>query len=333
MPVTIHFRGLILFRFPKEGGLIAEMISNRTNEPKTAIQPRGPRVTPEPNPPHAHHHQAEVQILSENGNMLPVHLGLDSRLDIVTGTRATIDKTDSYLQHVPRLSTIVQRADRKPLATNTRNRDYLRSTVTVDQGRIRVKDVVIWDASGFPLGGAKTGETPARPAELKFMGCDLWGHMANQCSVDIDTDEIELRYDPGQGKPGDPNLSRPHRPLRSPNAYTSPGTIEILISNFEFERGTPVPWGLDFQWLFGRAGYAPVDLDGPEFARLDEFGKNYQGGKLWSADMHDLLNDSRSGFPFPYLVHNPLLALRPLTQIDSRPVCVPGEDDTTTGGH
>src|SRR5262245_34693272 len=112
------------------------MISDTEHEPKTPAKPRAAVVTAD-GPQHAHHHQAEVQILSANGNTIPLQLALGSTLNITTGKREEVVKSTSYLQHVPKLSLIADRSYRKLTATGQRDPRYLRSTVTVDRGRIR----------------------------------------------------------------------------------------------------------------------------------------------------------------------------------------------------
>jgi len=59
VPVRIHFRGLILFRFPEAQKIVAELISPDYAEPRP-----GDRQ-------HPHHHQSEIQVLDGTGPSAP----------------------------------------------------------------------------------------------------------------------------------------------------------------------------------------------------------------------------------------------------------------------
>jgi len=213
-----------------------------------------------------------------------------------------------------------------------------------------VRNVVIWDASGFPLVAGPNGTLPATAAPLKFVESEVQGHMANECVVEIlDADSVNISkfedLDPKREQdltgrvpiPGQ-SVNGTHRPPGSGNPITSPNTIEILINNYEYQRIKPTPWGLDFQWLFLRAGYPLVNLSGTEFTNLDTFGRTgYEPGvppnqTLWKQDRDDLLPNEAEGLPFPYAIRSQLTPLTklpprlPPTEIDARPVCVPGEE-------
>ena len=328
MPVRIIFRGLILFRFPDAGEdagkIVAELISDN------AIAPKGASVAGQP---HAHHHQSEIQVLTGQGPAAPRPLLQNSKVEITGPTRPAIERSPSYEQFVPKLSEIAahsgaMRAGPKKGALNDR---YLRSTVTINGGLLRARNVVTWDASGFPLDGGPNGVSAARSGELKFLGSDVQGHMANEVVVEIlDDDSVEIGGAPEAT--GQPSLNRRHRAIQAPNPHTSSDSVEILINNFEFQRRKPVPWGIDFQWLFMRLGYPAVDLSGPEYDRFNNAANGYDAD-LWAEDRTTLLpNGAGAALPFPYLLSNRLTQLSPLNppkpaaEIDSRPVCVPGEE-------
>jgi hypothetical protein len=346
VPVRIFFRGLVLFSAPNDGEpgrIVAELISDGGVKDQK--------------PPHPHHHQAEIQILTGNGPVGPKPIVRGSTIAIRAPADAkdnnVVRRSPSWENFVPKLANVL-RQDR----TRTKDDNYLHSTVVINGGMLRVRNVVIWDQSGFPLEpGVLNGTGPATPAELKFLGSDVRGHMANECVVEIleantvaiegykEMKEEEETRLTGRKPDKDPgrSVNAGHEVRGEGNPFTSPDTVEILINNYEHQRLSPTPWGMDFQWLFRRAGYSPINLSGGEFNDLRDFvadfgQPNQEGKRPWQEDLDTLLPDPGSGFPFPYIIRNGLTPLKPLgrstsTEIDSRPVCVPGEDDTTTGGH
>jgi hypothetical protein len=109
--------------------------------------------------------------------------------------------------------------------------------------------------------------------------------------------------------------------------------VEILVNHFEFQRAKPVPWAMDFQWLFLAAGYNPVNLSGRELAEFRRFASSYDPD-LYEEDRRTLL-PTDTGLPFPYIVGGvsgvsggglaaPQSAL---SEIDCRPLCVPGDGE------
>jgi hypothetical protein len=315
-------RGLILLSVPEPEKIVAELISDGRVEPASIAAARQP---------HAHHHQAEIQVLTGQGPAAPRPLLRGSRVEINAPKSSQVVRSQSYLDFVPKLSAIAARSQSGELKANSapRNDDFVRSTVTINGGVLRVKNVTTWDASGFPLDGGEKGVTPARPALLKFLGCDVQGHMANEVIVEIESDTVTISGAPEVK--GRRTLNAKHTAVQTPNPHTSHGNIEILINNFEFQRAKPAPWGLDFQWMFMRAGYAPIDLSRGDFIQLNADATKYDKD-LWNKDLEMLMRDPTKALPFPYIVnHNRLTPLNPLparpaAEIDSRPVCVPGEE-------
>jgi hypothetical protein len=308
VPVRIHFRGLILFRFPEAQKIVAELISPDYAEPRP-----GDRQ-------HPHHHQSEIQVLDGTGPSAPRPLRRGDVVSINAPKDTNYQTSPSFDQYVPSLREIAAHSDQMSArAKGPWNDAYLRSTVIINGGLLRVRSVVTWDASGFPLDGGRHGNSPARPGELKFLGSDLQGNMANEVVVEIDAASVKID-------------GAPVKQSGKPNPYTSSDGVEILINNFEFQRTKPTPWGIDFQWLFMRAGYAPVNLDGAEYARFTAAANKYDG-KLWDEDRTTLLaKGPGEALPFPYLVANrltpltPLMTPKPAAEIDSRPVCVPAKE-------
>jgi len=313
VPVRIYFRGLVLFSFPdsgkEKGKLIAELISERT--------PIGKEPSPGRNA-----HDAEIQILEggNKGQLVPKTIAHRAtvRMDIPDGVGVT--PAPSFDAHVPSLAQLASKANLPEVKPDPA---YVRNTIIVNRGIIRVKDVVVWDAGGFPLTG-KMGDVASSPAEVKFMACDSQGHAANECVLEVPDDDADTVVISGT----DPALKGRFKSVRRGNHRTQENTLEIRISNYEFQRRYPVPWGMDFQWLFARAGYGRIPLPAGEFNAFDAFGTAYdkaRGGHLYAEDRATLL-PTAEGLPFPYLtLNNPLTVLKPLTEIESRPVCVPGK--------
>ena len=322
MPVRIFFRGLVLFRFPKAepnaNKLVAELISEPPNRKHADKVPQG-----------QDDHAAEIQVITGEDvhQLLPQGLNYKAQIDIkIPGCVGGVRRLPSFDAHVPKLSRLATMTN-PPLERGPEDDSYVRNTVTVDCGAIRVGDIVLWDASGFPLTG-NVGDIPATAVEVKFMGVGVSGHAANECVIEIpDTDVVDIEC------PDHPQLDGLYRSTRRRNQRVQASTTDILIRNYEYQREKPVPWGLDFQWLFARLGYRPVDLAGTE---LDDFvaeATEYDE-RLFRDDRTSLLPDTM-GYPFPYIptsqpLGRGLVKLHPLakpgTDIYSRPVCVPGDE-------
>ena len=185
MPVRIHFRGLILFRFPEPQKIVAELIS-----PVGVAPPKG---APAGSLPHPHHHQSEIQVLDGTGPSAPVPLNRGDTVSINALTPSKYVLSPSFDQYVPSLSEIAAHSDAmKASKKGTPDPGYLLSAVIINGGLVRVRSVVTWDASGFPLDGGPHGNSPARPGELKFLGSDVQGNMANEVVVEIDADSVKI---------------------------------------------------------------------------------------------------------------------------------------------
>jgi hypothetical protein len=160
---------------------------------------------------------------------------------------------------------------------------------------------------------------------LKFMGCDVVGHMANQVVVDLPKASGLTITSPDQpGIPKDRVAAANHiaaaKPPNRPVAYDS---VEVLITNYEPQRAKPAPWGLDFQWLFAAAGYGEADLSSQEFEDFVHFATRFDCDLL-DEDWKELLPHGPVALPFPYIAGaKPLTQLTPINDVDSRPVCVP----------
>lgn len=353
MPVRIFFRGLVLFRFPDMTDPVPEYRGRIVAQLINAPRPAGAMAMSHPaGGPHVH--GAEIQIVTGSGisqEFEPVPLPSRARVFIEVAGNMPVDQAPSFQSLVPRLSDVAVRPEDgiERWVTAGRNVDYIQNTVTIDHGTIRVKDLVTWDGGGYPLTGdygnlparlpENYGRLPATPQQLKFMACDVRGHMANEVVVDVfDGNAASIRTD--RTVPGlRPAIRAMNHDVddtsvaavRGPNHRTPTDTLDIRITNYPMQREAPVPWGLDFQWLFAAAGYRRQDLSrsrsGDELSAFTAFAERYFEGRLFEEDRAELLPGTE-GLPFPYIVPGqlPLSALRPPTDIESRPVCVPAAE-------
>jgi hypothetical protein len=321
VPVRIFFRGLVLFRFPREGDDAGRIVAELITEP--------PSHTPSGKVPAGQDdHEATIQIVTGENvrEKLPRVLRHLARLDITIAPPPSQQppppvRAASYNQYVPKISRLAELAGLEPGAEDA---SYVRNIITVNRGTIRVKDVVQWDDGGYPFFG--NPDTPSAGAEVKFMGVPVQGHAANECVVEIpDTDVVDIH----SSAHGD--LNGRYRSTRKRNQHAQSNTTNIIIQNYEYQRERPVWWALDFQWYFARLGYRPVDLAGGELDAFDTNGRKFDE-VLHGQDRESLLpNDI--GYPFPYIVSvkangiaPPLLPGAPATDIESRPVCIPGDE-------
>ena len=313
MPVRIFFRGLVLFRFPQNGPnankIVAELISERQVENV---------------PPGKDDHEATIQIVTgeDAKQRLPTVLRHRAEVGItVPPAQPRVARAASFNQYVPKISRLAALAN---LDRGPEDDSYVRNTITVNRGTIRVKDVVQWDDGGYPFFG--NPDTPSAGAEVKFMGVSVQGHAANECVVEIpDTDVVDVECKAH----GD--LDGLYRSTRKRNQHAQSETTNIVIQNYEYQRERPVWWALDFQWYFARLGYRVVDLGGPELDKFDRDGRNFDP-RLLQEDRDSLL-PGNEGYPFPYIVSvkangivPPLLPGAPANDIESRPVCIPGDE-------
>jgi hypothetical protein len=323
VPVRIIFRGLILFHFPDSGDdkgkLVAMLINNRAFAPKP--------TDPAPKPGHGKHehsHSAEIQILdgaNPGKGLVPINLEPDDVVDIVIPTQGAkgVKRALSFDNHVPNLGQIIAKGTPAVQRAPSGQPDptFVQNWVVVDCGVARVREVAIWDESGYPLNGVRAdrGKAPSSPVLAKFMGSSVQGHMASEIVVEVDdADSAEVTIAPR-------HKIHSAKGTQRLNHGVSPETVEILIANYEFQRGAPAPWSLDFQWMFEAAGYRPVELGGDEFRRWEERAAKYNSD-LFTSD-RELLLKGTMGLPFPYVVaDNPLVPFRPLTDEHDRPLCI-----------
>ena len=152
MPVRIFFRGLVLFRFPTQGDDAGKLVAELITEPTGPSGPPGP-----------HHHQTEIQILTGVRHVPPTPLPHGRRIDITVPGKGAVSRSRSFEAHVPKLSELAGGRPR-----GSQNRDFVRNTITVNRGVIRVRNLVTWDSGGFPIAG-NAGETAAHIYGLKVL--------------------------------------------------------------------------------------------------------------------------------------------------------------------
>jgi hypothetical protein len=325
----------MLFQIPesKPEKLVAYMINKPDSPPGSMPSTMAAAAESQE---HAHYHRTEIQILT-GAEAGPEVLKPGATLNIITGEKG-VTLRSSFEAHIPNLQTVI---DRAPAFRDLKRRDTLDETliqnvITVDGGIVRARNVATWDQGGYPLTKDRAdprgyplskdpndiGAQPDLLAILKFMGSTVQGHMATDVVVEIsDSESVELEC-----KPDDDRFDGKRNASTSPNPHVPPGTVEILVSNYEAPTEKPTPWGLDFQWLFQAAGYPPADLsksDDSEFEKWVEAATAYDK-ELFENEWRVFFGgqDRTIGLPFPYLLDaNGLTALTPLTPL--RPLTRP----------
>ena len=233
--------------------------------------------------------------------------------------RSRVRRAPSFWNHVPSIARLADMRD-SDLKLITPDDRFVRNTVVVNGGTVRVNDVVGWD-TGFPL-ESDVKDAPSAPAEIKFMGVDFRGHAANECVVEFPdaTRGVKIESD-------EMDLGEHYVPVTRRSQLAPEKTVEVKFQNYEVQRDKPVPWGMDFQLMFARLGYGGLDpaiLTGEEMRNFEQAARNAGFGKHFDEDTATLLRGG-AWWPFPYIVSNASLTpLSPLTGTQSRPRCVQG---------
>jgi hypothetical protein len=332
MPVRIFFRGLILFRFPSDGTLVAELLSEPAGRGRVPGAMAG-----------QNDHESEIQVITEQkvNQRRPLRIKQGASISINIPGRGRVRRATNFREYVPNIRTLAKMAG-LPRLNPRKEQDaeqisqHLRASVTVNRGTLRVKDVVMWDGSGYPLGNGTARDLPMTPAQVKFCGVRHYGHAATECVLEVqDTDKVNISQIANVDQPRQKSRLHKSLPQRGPlksiqqrNQLAEEGATEIVIDNYEYQRVRPVPWGLDFQWLFARAGYGPTDLGNEANTFADAaIGGDAVYAELLAQDRASLL-PATIGRPFPYIVDSraltTLIALGPLTGTQSRPLCIHG---------
>jgi len=304
----------MLFQIPKSGRDANKLVAfpiNKPTSPPSGARPQGHA--------HDHRHQTEIQILTgaEKGtDLLGNFITPRATLDIIVpGTKGVVP-SPSLGHHIPDLAAGIEKATPAIRAAGRGDPDtkIMQNPITVDRGIVRARNVTTWDHGGhpYPLSGKRDaiGAQADLLAVLKFMGSSVEGHVATDVVVEIDVDSVELECDHDNrfrgGRKGSDDPSDPHVP---------PRTVEILVTNFEPVTATPIPWGLDFQWLFEAAGYNEADLAGSEFDEWVDAGRAYDT-QLFDEERTMFFGpNGTKGRPFPYLRSAAdLTPLQPLTR-------------------
>ena len=258
--------------------------------------------------------------------LLPRRLNDGFNVEISVPDNETVGVTrarsfDDYVPDVNRLA-MMAKLPRLKVTPKKLKQDYVRNTVTVDCGTIGVSEVVTWDA-GYSMDELAPVDRPSSPATIKFMGVDFRGHAAIECMIHVPHDTVTIRVTDSKGQPV---YKADYSSSGGPNQLAPENATEIMIQNYEYQRSQPVPWGMDFQWLFARWGYGTVDL-GAELDVFRSLPRAQELARLLKEDSDSLLK-GRKGRPFPYIVSNVsvtrLTPLSPLTGTQGRPRCVQG---------
>ena len=357
MPVRIIFRGLVLFQVKEgaEGTVVAKLVGDKRTAPAVAGEVRPP--TPTPHGGHGiasgtvthehlgpHDHEAELHafsierdVASDKEKDKVDFVGLGTRNIKITfdnGKAYPVSRAASYDAYCPKLSDIMGNltgnSNDPPRHTNKAVMDsFVRNTVTVHGGTIRVREVVSWDGGAFPLPDERSaGVTVDTPAEVKFVGSTARDFMASECVIDVEEAESASIAGSGARRLRNPlRGSATHNSLRIPPKY-----IEILITNFPPQRANALPWSAHFRWLFEAAGYRPIRLRNEDFAPFEAFARDYDNGAV--DDDMPLLKGQDGEFPIPWV--NEVFALSPqkpsraseIGQDDpwNRPLCPQGDE-------
>ena len=344
MPVRIIFRGLMLYQFPTTGDdagkLVVLLVDNKS---VTRGSSQRDAKDNRPHGPWEHHHNPDYQVLSDQQgqtNIVPKKLTPGLRMDITVptpaGRSAGVIKSRSFLRHVPNLDNIIERGTSPAIRRLAEARgparlgdDLVSNIVKVNRGTVFVRDIVMWDESAYPLSGnaGDVGERARTPALAKFMGSNVSGHMVSEVIVQVDdASEVDI----GLGPKG--SAAERHKGYGTPNPYVPEQTVEIVITNYEYQRGSPVPWSMDFQWLFEVAGYGEAELGGREFDAWLPFASRYNRD-VFESDRAMLLGGGTTGRPFPYLEsYDTISPLTPLSNVLERPLCSSGTTTTPISG-
>jgi hypothetical protein len=360
----------MLFQFPETGDdagkLVALLVNKRSATHGTSV-PK-PNAKNAKARPWEHHHNPEYQVLSDrasdvveksdgedNAGIVPKSLPLGVNLEITAPNPPSglpdppaVVKSRSFLRYVPNLDNIIDHGSPEVLKLKAGKRtpnlteDLVSNVVKINRGTALVRDIVIWDEAAYPLSGNRLdrGERPRMPAVAKFMGSRVSGHMASEIIVQIDdanTVDVHAyrKLAAPKGKKAAKQTretvhKRGHKGFAGPNPHVPEDTVEIVVSNYEYQRGTPVPWSLDFQWLFEVAGYGEADLAGREFDAWTPFARKYHEGHFEGDRGHllrknDVSGENTVGRPFPYLEsHDALAPSTALTSLLERPLCSHG---------
>jgi len=323
VPVRIIFRGLMLFQIPDSGPNENKLVAYPINKPTL------PGVS-KPNE-HAHFHQTEVQILTgaEKGtDLLTKVLKPRATLDIIVPGPKGVLPRRSFGDHIPDLAMVIENAT--PAIRRAPKSDpdttLIQNVITVDGGIVRAKNLTMWDQGGYPLDGDRKaiGVQADSLAVLRFVGSTVGGHVATDVVVEIeDGESVELKCD------HDDRFRGTRKASASPSdPHMPPGTVEILVSNYEPPTEKPIPWGLDFQWLFEAAGYAAANLESGDsgFEQWVDAAKAYDE-RLFAEDWKMFFDgpDGPMGRPFPYIQNadalSQLTRLQPLNRPFSIPTC------------
>jgi len=327
----------MLFQIPDSGPNANKLVAYPINKPPS---PGGSK----PND-HAHDHRTEIQVLTgaEKGpDLLAKVLNPRATLHIIVPGTKGVDPRASFRDHIPDLAAVIQNGTPAIRKANATKRDpdptLIQNVITVDGGIVRARNVTTWDQGGYPLiGNPKDPKGPKDPkdpkelgvkadllAPLRFVGSNFGGHMATDVVVEIDVESVELKCD------HDDRFRGMRKASASPSdPHTPPRTVEILVSSYEPTTEKPIPWGLDFQWLFEAAGYNPADLSGSEFNDWVTAGMAYDSD-LFVAERTMFFGSPKGtiGLPFPYVRFaddlTAITPLQPLTRPFSLPTCKGG---------
>lgn len=332
MPVRIIFRGLALFEFGKDGQLIANLLNDQGAKG-------------------VHNHEPQMRVIGRAA--APVSRSITGYTINLNqgggGAAGGVVRDPTFNDHVPSLRAIDPAGP-----TGKEYPSLVAARVVVPEGRLHVSGLVTWpsDRVAAPPTGTRPGQPQSLhwPAQVRFVGSNLRGHMANECTIDTDWDTLDvLAKTIGEPSPAPgPEPVFPDNPIQpvttakygAANATFSqqiePDWIEVLVTNFAPQREYSVPWSLHYQWMFRLRGFAASPLSGYDSfaARANGYGPSTSPpppgrGRELDEDLTLFPGVAANGYPFPY-IHFPTAysysGPRPLQDPFNRPICPQGQE-------
>jgi hypothetical protein len=350
VPVRIIFRGLILFNVDKEGEESGTITAKLIDGPEMFHHDMGEAASP-------HRHVGEMQIYpgetpvpaveiqaeapahgdmhmdagGESASSIPfeyVILEPGANVNLTINSDQFVQRDDTYKDLCPKLHEIAKTARLERHGDKELKAKFVRNTVTINRGTIRVRDVVSWDAGAPELGNHRRTGINA-PVGVSFIGSDTVGYVASECVIDIlDADSVTID-------------DKEFRGIGVPSVHVAPNMVEILITNFAPQRTKPLPWSLHYRWMFEAAGYRARPLPKADLDRFEKAVAGYDEATLHAEKAMFLGADNGEtiGLPFPYIDLNnrvvasltPTGSVPALTTADpwDRPLCPLGDCGTT----
>jgi hypothetical protein len=355
VPIRIILRGLILLDVKNEGQEAGTITARLIDGPAMVHHDMGAASA-------LHRHTGEMQIypgatatpamegetdashadggMHDGGEEDPAHpipfeyftMKPGENFDVKIDSGEFVKRDESYKVLCPSLREIAKSAGLERQEDEELKAKFVRNTVTINRGTIRVRDVVSWD-SGAPELGEHRQQGINSSVPVTFIGSDITRNVASECVIDIrDAPSVMIG-------------EKEYRGSEIPSVHVAPNMVEILITNFAPQRAKPLPWSLHYRWVFEAAGYTARILRRDDLDKFDRAVAGYDESTLRAEKamfLHEEANGEKVGLPFPYIdLNNRLLARATPTgpapammMADpwDRPLCPLGDDTPPPGG-